>query len=266
MTEGTDSPRAAAEPRGTHGTGMDPSDFRGRVYAYYLRSHRSDVTKDAAASLASRAPYLRRLIVRHFPADRNASVLDLGCGHGTLLAFARQAGYRNVAGVDRSPEQVAAARRLGIEGVLEGDIMETLRAMPADSRDVIVAFDVIEHMRREELLPLADEVLRVLRTGGRWLIHTPNAASPFFGRIRYGDITHELAFTPASLGQVLLACGYSGFECFEDVPPVHGVKSALRFAVWKVIHAALRTYVAAETGDSGRGAIFSQNFVTVAFK
>ncbi|PIP43376.1 MAG: methyltransferase, partial [Deltaproteobacteria bacterium CG23_combo_of_CG06-09_8_20_14_all_60_8] len=57
---------------------------------------------------------------QHFPVDKGVAILDLGCGHGALIHVARELGYRNLRGVDGSPEQVAAARRLGIEGVEAG--------------------------------------------------------------------------------------------------------------------------------------------------
>src|SRR5208337_4817517 len=95
-------------------------------------------------------------------------------------------------GMDGSLEQVAAANRLGIDGVREGDLRESLAAMPDASRDAVLAFDVIEHFRKYELLSFVDEVHRVLRPGGRWIIHCANGESPFFGRIRYGDFTHEM--------------------------------------------------------------------------
>jgi cyclopropane fatty-acyl-phospholipid synthase-like methyltransferase len=41
--------------------------------------------------------------------DRSARILDLGCGHGVFIYFHREAGYTNVVGVDKSPEQVAEA-------------------------------------------------------------------------------------------------------------------------------------------------------------
>ncbi|MBV8231095.1 MAG: class I SAM-dependent methyltransferase [Planctomycetaceae bacterium] len=183
----------------------------------------------APSLLFPRAPYLRRLVRRHFPEDRSFSVLDLGCGHGAVLYFANEAGYRDVNGVDRSGEQVAAARALGIEGVTERDLMETIAVLPDGSRDVVVAFDLIEHFRREEVLPLVEQVRRVLKPGGRLIIHTPNAESPFFGRIRYGDLTHDLAFTRSSLSQLLLASGFRKMSFHEDEPVIHGLKSATRF-------------------------------------
>lgn len=241
-------------------------DYRAVLYDRYVSSHlKPDATRDLAA-FESRRPYLDRVIRRHFPADRGASILDLGCGHGTLVHLARQAGYVNALGVDTSPEQVAEAKRLGIEGVFQGDVAETLRALPDAAQDVVVAFDLIEHLTKEELLGLADEVWRVLKPGGRWIIHTPNAGSPFFGMVRYGDYTHEQAFTPASIRQLLLASRFGQVHCFEDTPVVHGAKSLARIVVWKAIRLALRLYVAAETGHTGGDVVFTQNFLVVAVK
>jgi hypothetical protein len=85
-------------------------------------------------------------------------------------------------------------------------------------------------------------------------------------RIRYGDFTHELCFTRTSLSQLLLSSGFQQANCFEDQPVPHGMKSAVRWALWKVFRNLLRLYVAAETGDSGHNAVFSQNLLCVAFK
>ncbi|MDQ3696945.1 MAG: methyltransferase domain-containing protein [Gemmatimonadota bacterium] len=240
-------------------------DYRARIYDHYVHARHTSLAPATLAALDANRPYLARVIREHFPPARDARVLDLGCGHGTLVYFARQAGYRNVAGVDRSPEQVAEANRLGIDGVREGDLMETLATLSDASQDIVIAFDVIEHFTRSELLPFVDQVHRVLAPGGKWIIHTPNAESPFFGRIRYGDFTHEQAYTSTSIGQLMLSSGFREVHCFEDAPVVHGVKSAVRYAIWRAIRGTLRVYLAAETGSPGSG-ILSQNFLTVAVK
>jgi hypothetical protein len=49
-------------------------------------------------------------------------------------------------------------------------------------------------------------------------------------------------------------------------PIPHGIKSLARWVFWKMFRNVLRLYVAAETGDSGRDSIFSQNLFCVAFK
>jgi cyclopropane fatty-acyl-phospholipid synthase-like methyltransferase len=149
-------------------------------------------------------------------------------------------GYSNVRGVDGSPEQVAAARRLGINGVEQGDVMETLAQAPDKALDCVVAFDLIEHFTKDELIGLVDEVRRVLKPGGRWIIHTPNAESPFGSRMLFGDFTHELAFTRTSVSQILLSSGFSKVGCHEDRPVPHGLKSVGRLILWQCIRAILR--------------------------
>ncbi|WP_406699007.1 class I SAM-dependent methyltransferase [Singulisphaera sp. Ch08] len=240
-------------------------DYRKQLYDRYVTSHVKNQIPLTLDAFRSREPYLNQVITRHFPPDRDASIMDLGCGHGALVHFAHRAGYRHAIGVDTSFEQVVEAERLGINGVVQGDVRETLRTLADDSQDAIIAFDLIEHLTKQELLTLAEEVWRTLKPGGRWIIHTPNAGSPFFGTIRYGDYTHEQAFTTSSINQVLIASRFSRVTCFEDVPIPHGLKSTIRSLAWRVIRLGLRFYVAAETGNAN-GHIFSQNFLVVAIK
>lgn len=242
------------------------NDLRERIYRHYVSAQADQPVAETTAGFAPRAASLRKLIKNHLPADRSVSIIDLGCGQGTLIHFLRQAGFGNVAGIDASAEQVAAAWRLGIEDVRQGDVMASLRALPDQSYDVVIAFDLIEHFSKDELIPFVDEVWRVLKPGGRWIIHAPNGESPFVGAIRYGDITHEQAFSRKSLTQLLLSSGFSRLECHESGPVPHGVKSALRWSLWMAIRLLLRLWSAAETGDTGRNAIFTRNLLAVAYK
>jgi SAM-dependent methyltransferase len=251
--------------------------FKRRVYDSYLSSAAGRVpggepaqvapgAAGRAAALGPRATYLKRLVERHFPADRAARILDLGCGSGALIAVARDAGYRTLEGVDHSAEQVALAERLGIAGVRQGDLVEALDAAAPDSLDLVVLFDVLEHFPLDEGLALLERTAAALAPGGRVLLHVPNAEALFGARIRYDDLTHETAFTPRSIAQLLALSGFAGTRVFEDRPAVHGIRSAGRALVWALVRALLRLALAAETGDSGRTAVFSQNLLATGEK
>lgn len=240
----------------------DPNSF---MYERYVSSGAFGRAPRSTDDLAPRMPIMRHLVRRFFPADRNAAVLDLGCGNGVLLLAARGEGYRNLQGVDGSAEQVAVAHQIGIPEVRQGDLFAELAAAQAASTDVVIAYDVIEHLTKQDLLRVAGEVRRVLKPDGRWIIHAPNAESPFFGRIRYGDFTHELAFTRLSLSAVLRAAGFAQVVCAEDAPVPHGLKSAVRFVLWKLLRLGLRFFIAVETGETA-GGIYSQNLIAVAYK
>ena len=240
--------------------------YRERIYGSYVEARDMPLAPATLEGLRPRLPYLRRLVRRHFPPQRDMTILDLGCGHGALLYVLAQEGYCKARGIDGSPEQVAAARRLGISGVDQGNAMNVLAAAPDRSLDVVITFDVIEHFTRAELVELVDQVHRVLRAGGRWIIHVPNGESPFCARILYGDMTHEQAFTRSSIAQLLVASGFARVDYFEDQPVPHGVKSTIRLLLWKMIRAGLLFYVAVETGALDRGAVFSQNLLAVAWR
>jgi 2-polyprenyl-3-methyl-5-hydroxy-6-metoxy-1,4-benzoquinol methylase len=238
--------------------------YRNRVYCRYSESRFNPIAGQSITEFEPRIADLRKFIRSYLAASHDARILDLGCGYGLLLHLLHRAGFRNLAGVEASAQQVEIARRLGVRGVIEGDAMEFLRSSRDASQDVVVAFDVIEHFARDELLALVDEIFRVLRPNGRLIVHAPNGESPFGGRVRWGDLTHEAAFTRQSMSQLLLTCGFRDVTCFEDVMAVSGIKRMGRWLVWQVVRAALKLYTAAETGSAS--GLFTQNLIAVAVK
>lgn len=241
-------------------------DPNSRIYKLYVSSGAANISSASVDSFQSRIPYLRRLVRTFFPSKKDAAILDLGCGYGALIYVANQEGYRNISGVDVSAEQVQYAKALGMKDITQSDLFSHLRTIPPASLDLVVAFDLIEHIKKSELIYLLDEVRRVLTDEGELIIHAPNAESPFFGRIRYGDFTHELAFTRTSIRSLLVSCGFGNVQSFEDRPIPHGLKSAVRYVLWKMLRSLLRAYLAIETGDFGKNSIFSLNFLTTASK
>jgi SAM-dependent methyltransferase len=243
---------------------MGDVDYRKRIYSNYTRGALAPT--DSPAVLERRRPYLQRLIRQHFPTDRSAAILEVGCGSGALVYFSRRAGYLNMEGVDLAPDQIALAKRLGVSGVRLGDAIETLKDTTTASLDVVVAFDLIEHLTDDFLLRFIDEVSRVLKPGGRLIIHTPNGESPFCSRMRYWDLTHVRAFTRNSIRQLLLSSGFREVYYSEDSPTVHGTISMARWLLWKGLRGFLRLWLMIETGETGREAIFTQNFLIAAIR
>lgn len=99
-------------------------------------------------------------------------VLDAGCGSGYGSAeLARTA--REVVGVDVSAEAIEYARQnyaLPNLRFLEGSCTEV--PLPDASFDLVVAFEVIEHLA--EWPRLIEEARRLLAPGGQFIVSTPN--------------------------------------------------------------------------------------------
>ena len=96
------------------------------------------------------------------------------------------------------------------------------------------------------------------------IIQTPNLESPYGSRYRYGDFTHEIGLTRTSLAQALRVIGFQDSSFYPTGPVPKGLKSAVRFILWKLIDGACRLYMLVEMG-SAQG-IFTQNLIAVARK
>jgi SAM-dependent methyltransferase len=242
------------------------TNYRPRFYTSYAQLKQRTDLEQVRRDLPLTRPYLARLVAKCFPADHDCSIVDVGCGSGALLLFLQEAGYVNTIGVETSPDQVEFARQLGVRSVLFGDLVPFLRNSSGEVFDVVVAFDVIEHFCKDEVLEIMDHAYRVLRPGGRLIVHVPNAEGIFGSRIFWSDFTHEMAFTRESLRQLACACGFSSVEFSEDLPVVHGVKSLIRRVLWTGLRSIFRLAYVAETGDTGPGLILTQNLLAVANK
>lgn len=244
-------------------SGVQP--WQKRLYETYVSSGQARVTAETAEKVfASRRAYFTYLIREHFPKDRMARILDIGCGHGPFLYFLSAAGYRHLTGIDLSPEQVAVAAKLGITNVICGPAMDYMLSLAPESKDVIIIFDLLEHLCKQDIFDLLDQVYRVLSPGGICLIHVPNGEGLFSMRILFGDLTHRQAFTETSVRQMFSAVAFSEIQCFEDLPIVHGFTSAIRRCIWHLGTAPFRLLLAAETGELKT--ILSQNLVARATK
>ena len=242
-------------------------DWRERLYRSYVSKHLGAQIDPSPAGMARDALYYQVNLAPYLPANsegNSGAVLDIGCGHGTLMAYLVNRGHSNVRGIDLSAEQVEAAHRLGLWQVEQSEATQYLRRY-REEFGLITAFDVLEHLSREELFRLLDAVHASLRPDGRFLIQTVNGASPISNRIRYGDLTHETAYTANSIRQALLTVGFRTVRVYEVVIPVHGWKSLIRRVSWQFLRLVILAHLAIEVG-AVRGQVVTQNLIAVTDK
>jgi 2-polyprenyl-3-methyl-5-hydroxy-6-metoxy-1,4-benzoquinol methylase len=240
--------------------------YRDKFYNEYLATSGVSSLDQIRVQLTHRRPHIRQIIRSWIPKDRRAAILDLGCGYGAFLYFLKEAGYSNLKGIDESEQQVTMARALGLACVERQEILSHVQTQDSGTWDVVIVFDVMEHLTKPELIELTKDLHRVLKQGGRLIVHVPNGDAIFSGRVFFGDLTHETCFTPRSMQQLLSLCGFSIFSFVEDVPVIHGTKSLLRYVLWKTFRGLYRLVYVAETGDIGKNLILTQNFLAVACK
>lgn len=232
--------------------------YRDRIYATYASSFQGSGGVFDAATAARWGRPFRRYFKGWLPPQKDAAIVDLACGGGKLLHLLKSMGYTNLQGVDISGEQVALARQV-TPNVVEGNVIQYIRKCD-QTYDLIVAQDIIEHLNRDEAMLLLDGCYKALRPGGRLILQTPNAESPWFGVLRYGDVTHEVVYTPGSLGFLMRLSGLEEIESRELGPVPGSAASCVRWLLWRFITLALKAWNLAETGHPGSG-VFTRVFV-----
>lgn len=144
-------------------------------------------------------------------------ILDLGCSGGLFAERARAAGH-HVTGVDAV--EVPGVRER-TDRFFVADLDAGIPAEAGGRYDVVVAGDVIEHLRRP--VEMLKDVRRVLRPGGQVLLSVPNfghwyprlrVATGLFGYDRRGilDNTHLRFFTRSTLRRSVRSAGFDIIE------------------------------------------------------
>jgi len=148
------------------------------------------------------------------------SVLDIGCGTGTLaIAATRLVGPGGtVCGIDASPEMIARAekkaRKAGLEIGFKNALAEAL-PFPAAHFDVALSTVMLHHLPRNVRRQCVQEIKRVLKPGGRLLaIDFANPAGEERGSFLTGFHRHGRVNFP----EVIAMLSDAGLKCVKSGP------------------------------------------------
>ena len=150
---------------------------------------------------------------KFFPADKNAHILDIGIGNGEMLHLLNDCGYNNAEGVDISPSTINACKARGYKCTLVENTVDFLK-QNKNKFALISVFHVIEHISKEDIIPLICACREALTDDGILLLETPNMASYDAVYMRYADFTHITGYAKSSLKQMLMLCNFSKFTIF----------------------------------------------------
>jgi 2-polyprenyl-3-methyl-5-hydroxy-6-metoxy-1,4-benzoquinol methylase len=231
-----------------------------KLYLRYAKAKNITTKLEIDNILKEQRHYNKHFIKKYFPKNINAVIIDLGAGLGGLVKQAKLMGYRSVSGIDKSIDQVYSAKIAEVD-IKQGEIVDELKEMADDSVNMFILNDVIEHLSGNELLQIFELIYAKLVINGFVVIHTSNATSPVFGIIRYGDLTHTKSFTSESLTQIKNICNFQKIKIYELPPIIHGIKSIIRYVIWKLFSLIIKLYIGAETGKNPRNIIVSQNLI-----
>ena len=102
--------------------------------------------------------------------DPDASVLDLGCGRGSLLAKLRAGGNRKLTGLELSQDDLLAGLQRGLD-IVQADLNSGLAPFSDGQFDYVVLSHTLQAVRDVERL-----ITEMLRVGRKSIVSFPNFA------------------------------------------------------------------------------------------
>jgi len=186
--------------------------------AYYASTARyGNVPRDGAASAedVDRFREIARTLERYAP-SLDARVLEVGCSTGALLGVLRDRGYREVEGLDPSPECARTASRLHGVRVLTGGLFAA-DPVPRPA-DVVVLVGVLEHL--VDVGRAARRLGELCGPGGVVYVEVPDATrfpdcidAPF----QQFSTEHLGYFSPGTLRDLMRRNGFGTLSCRRAV-------------------------------------------------
>lgn len=199
-------------------------------------------------------------ILPFLPTNKNITILDIGCGFGSLVKLLKDNGYKNITGIDLSESQVAIARQFGLTEVEVNDINNFLSSKE-EYYDVITGVDIIEHFSKDELIELLTIIKRSLKPSGIAIFRTPNNDAPFATIYSRGDFTHENYMNASSAEQLMLGMGFKEIVVKNSHILVAGfIKEIIRNIIWKLYTVRVRLLLFA-SGRGSKNVLLSPNMI-----
>jgi ubiquinone/menaquinone biosynthesis C-methylase UbiE len=190
---------------------------------------------DLGERLTMRSPAWRPWLAALATDRRPCSVLDVGCGTGTLaIEMARVPGV-TVTGVDGDPEILTRARRkAGAEGVEWREAMADALPAADGTFDTAVTSLLLHHLAPATKAAALAEMHRVLRPGGTLLVadwgapHGPAMRAAFFGLQLLDGHPNTVDHARGRIPGMIAEAGFVDVERLHRLRTVGGTFEILR--------------------------------------
>lgn len=152
-------------------------------------------------------------------------ILEIGCGNGDLLSFLKMNNFDSLMGVDINKDLVKHCKERNLD-VKECDM---LNLKFTDSKfNSVLCHHVFEHLPIDQQVPAINEIKRVLKENGLFIISVPSWKSSD----AWDDYSHVHPYTSKSIKGLLED---TGFEIIEFIYVPYGTFMARRFNLDKIL-------------------------------
>ncbi len=166
--------------------------------------------------------------------NKDLNILEIGFGSGNFLSWARDKNFY-VCGCEIDKNSLRFAKKQGF------NIYDSLKEVSDESFEMIIAFDLLEHIDRKEINYFLQEISRLLKKGGILIARFPNGDSAFSLVLQNG---HQSHLTHIGKGFISSSSEQAGLTLLEyRTPAVVIIQKNIILTLLKIIKLLFRTLI-----------------------
>lgn len=186
------------------------------------------------------------------PADRNAPILDIGCGEGDFVRYAHSLGHSNITAVDRDEQSLAELRQMpGVTVICAALDAEKLKALSGGPWALIVAKQMIYYFDRRDAPEIVRTLGDMLTSDGKLAVEVFNGALLSSRFTEFKDPGILTGYTESGLRRLLEWNGLSVDEVRAVKIAAGGIKRAAYSAIQRLWFNLYRAVLIIERGRDG---------------
>lgn len=207
--------------------------------------------------------FFNTYVKSNFPDSQQINILEIGFGNGSFLSYGQELGWE-MSGTEINPALQEAALKAGYKVYKENEYEN----LSDNSFDCICAFDVLEHLNKNELNNTFKKVNKLLKPGGIFITRFPNGDSPFGLYNQNGDLTHISFIGTGIISSLCLMANYDSFtlEGEKRFNPKKGTKYFLYHIIVKFVIKFVGLFISFIFPQFKNNKFLSPNLIMVAKK
>jgi 2-polyprenyl-3-methyl-5-hydroxy-6-metoxy-1,4-benzoquinol methylase len=186
---------------------------------------------------------------RHIlPEDRDAPIIDIGCGQGDFVRYLSDLGYRNIVAIDLDPASVANAGRIPGVKAVEAKVDAQFVAGLGNRFALIIVKQMIYYLDRHDAPNFVRELAKSVADDGKIIVEIFNG-SLISGRFtELKDPGIMTAYTENGLRRLLEWNGFELISIFGAKTTSRSIRGLLYRAAQRIWFALYRLLLVVERG------------------
>lgn len=202
----------------------------------------------------------------YLPKNKDAKILDIGCGNGQFLSYLKWKGFTDISGVDINAESIDFCKKNITAQVFHIKELDQFLKDKKEIFDLIILMEVVYYFPDDKISSYFASIHRALKYNGQIIVQVFNGCCLTGTYYKVRDQQIKRVYCDESIKGCIESMGFMVKHIEERRYPIDSFFRLLWVCSQRLWYMALRIIYIIERGTSGNPSIFSRLIFCVAKK